>query len=247
MRLLLISIVLIALQYHTPESIESERPLTPENYLLGKVDAAKDSNFVLVPHHLSSKAIYLEKETLKAFLKMQEAAQMDGVQLTVISGFRSFSHQKRIWEAKWTGQRKVNGKNLNTSITDPVKRAKKILEFSSMPGTSRHHWGTDIDIYSLNNQAFTYGKGYAIYTWLIQNASKYGFCQVYSEKGINRPNGYEEEKWHWSYMPKSLVYLSDFKQLINYNKIKGFKGSETAQEVKAIEHYVLGINTSCRH
>ena len=47
---------------------------------------------------------------------------------------------------------------------------------------------------------FESGKGKQEYEWLRDNAYEFGFCQVYSEKGMERKYGYEEEKWHWSYI-----------------------------------------------
>ena len=61
---------------------------------------------------------------------------------------------------------------------DSLKAAKTILLYSSMPTTSRHHWGTDMDINSLENSYFASGQGLKEYTWLKKNAAKFGFCQV---------------------------------------------------------------------
>jgi len=49
-----------------------------------------------------------------------------------------------------------------------------------MPGTSRHHWGTDVDLFSLDNKFFESGDGKIWYSWMVQNAAKYGFCQPYT-------------------------------------------------------------------
>ena len=51
-----------------------------------------------------------------------------------------------------------------------------------MPSTSRHHWGTDIDLNSLNNSYFSSGKGLKEYDWLTTNANHYGFYQVYTDE-----------------------------------------------------------------
>ena len=85
-----------------------------------------------------------------------------------------------------------------------IENAKKILLYSSMPSTSRHHWGTDIDINSLEPSYFEYGRGKIEYDWLVKNGAKFGFCQTYSDFAKNdRSSGYQEESWHWTYMPKS--------------------------------------------
>ena len=190
--------------------------------------------------------MYLRKETIAAFVKMYDAAKKEGVNLKIISATRNFSEQKSIWEAKWNGSRLVNGKNLSQTIKDPVERAKIILRYSSMPGTSRHHWGTDMDLNSLENSYFNSAEGKKIYEWLKKNAAAFGFCQPYSMKNETRLNGYEEEKWHWSYIPLSSVILKEYLQKIKPENITGFAGAETAGKLNIIEHYVKGVNPECR-
>ncbi|MCG3164267.1 MAG: hypothetical protein POELPBGB_00021 [Bacteroidia bacterium] len=216
-------------------------------YLLGKFNQKTDTSFALIPIKYSSKeGMYLRKETIAAFVKMYDAAKKEGVSLKIISATRNFNEQKSIWEAKWNGSRLVNGKNLAQTIKDPVERAKTILRYSSMPGTSRHHWGTDMDLNSLENAYFTTVEGKKTYEWLKKNAATFGFCQPYSVKNEMRPNGYEEEKWHWSYMPLSSVLLKQYSEKIKPESITGFTGSETSTKLNIIEHYVKGINPECR-
>jgi D-alanyl-D-alanine carboxypeptidase len=164
--------------------------------LLGKLSPSKDSNFVLVPASYLSyqRKIYLRKEAFQAYDRMYKAALKDGIELKLISGFRSFWHQKSIWEKKWNGKTLVEGKNLHESKISDSLKAISILKYSSMPGTSRHHWGTDIDLINLNNSYFKYGKGQKAYEWLKKNASNFGYCQSYNAKGQSRIQGYEEEK-----------------------------------------------------
>jgi LAS superfamily LD-carboxypeptidase LdcB len=176
---------------------------------------------------------------------MYKAAKKEGITLKIISATRPFLHQKRIWEAKWSGVRKVEGKNLSETIKNPVERALKILEFSSMPGTSRHHWGTDIDINTLTNEYFEKGQGLSEYNWLVANAASFGFCQPYSPKGADRKEGYNEEKWHWSYLPLAKKLTDQYKLRLKDKMINGFKGAETATEIGVIKKYVLGINQDC--
>ncbi|MCL7764088.1 M15 family metallopeptidase [Polaribacter sp. Z014] len=202
------------------------------NYVLGKFDYSKNIDFAMVPKENASKNIYVRKEVLTAFLQMNDAALKNGVSLKIISGTRNFEYQKRIWDYKW------NEKYKNIP---PLKRAKKILEFSSMPSTSRHHWGTDIDINNLNNSYFTKGKGLKEYNWLLKNAQKYGFYQVYTSKENGR-TGYSEEKWHWTYLPLSSLYVKFYNANIKLKDINGFKGYSYAKELNVIKNYVNGIN-----
>jgi zinc D-Ala-D-Ala carboxypeptidase len=119
------------------------------------------------------------------------------------------------------------------------------LKYSSMPGTSRHHWGTDMDFNALTNEFFDKGKGKKIYTWLVANAHKYGFCQTYSAMGSDRTTGYQEERWHWSYTPISIRLTEIAKARIKDDMISGFLGSETALEIEVVEKYILGISPKC--
>lgn len=215
--------------------------------LLGKLNPAQDSSFVLIDTLYTDKpGIYLRKAAYKSFVRMSQAAHQAGISLRIISATRNFASQKRIWEAKWNGQRKVDGQNLSQVIPIPTQRALKILEYSSMPGTSRHHWGTDIDLNALSNSYFASAEGKAEYDWLQENAATYGFCQVYTEQGEDRPDGYQEEKWHWSYMPLAQQFLQQYNAMIHYDDLGGFNGGKVAEEVGAIEKYVNGIAPECR-
>lgn len=211
--------------------------------LLGKINPSQNANFVKIdPQYTSKTNIYLRKETYIAYKSMHEAAKLEGVELRIVSAFRSFDKQKSIWNSKWTGQRKVEGKDLSKNIPDKYQRAKKILEYSSMPGSSRHHWGTDIDIYSLENTDFEKSNGLIIYQWLQLHASEFGFCQTYNE---GRKKGYEEEKWHWSYIPIAKQMLIEYQNKIHYSDFNGFQGCETADSLNIINNFVFGINSDC--
>ncbi len=214
--------------------------------LTGKFFPSKDSAFVLVKKPHSNRTIYLQKEVYSKFIEMFNAAKKEGINLTIISGTRNFYDQKSIWERKWTGKRILSDGTSAKDIKDPNKRALKILLYSSMPSTSRHHWGTDIDINNLNNSYFESGRGLKEYNWLVENAGDYGFCQVYSDKKIENRTGYEMEKWHWSYTPIAAEYTKKYTELISYEKINGFMGCKHAKEIGAIQNYVNGINTECQ-
>lgn len=162
---------------------------------------------------------------------MQRAALYDTIQLIIVSGTRNFKEQKAIWNRKWNRYNNLKS----------IDRIKKILEYSSMPSTSRHHWGTDLDLNNLNNSYFTSGKGKKIYNWLINNANKYGFYQVYTDK-INGRTGYNLERWHWSYLPLASTYLEQYNTTVNYSDIDGFKGSDLSEDIKVIPAFVNGVS-----
>jgi LAS superfamily LD-carboxypeptidase LdcB len=218
------------------------------DYLMGHFDPAKHPDFSKIETPFADRAgMFLRKDTYEAFKKMHNAAQKEGISLKIISAARNFDAQKGIWEAKWNGSRILsNGQNAAKAYPVAKDRALKILEYSAMPGASRHHWGTDIDLNNLSDQWFQQGEGKKIYTWLVKNAGNFGFCQPYSAKNELRPEGYNEEKWHWSYMPisKKLTTLAQTK--MKDSMITGFSGAETATEIGVVEKYVLGINQQCQ-
>ena len=233
------------------ESIKSTGPeaTDPEidmNHLLGHINPATDAKFSRVTKHYGNRdGLYLLDEVYDAFVQMHEAAKKDGVSLVIVSATRSFNAQKRIWERKWTGVRLVDGRNLAQTVPNPIERARIILRYSSMPGTSRHHWGTDIDLNSVENAYFASGTGLKVFEWLATNAGDFGFCQPYTPKGKDRSYGYEEEPWHWSYRPLAKHYLEQYVEKVTYDDIRGFKGSNTAAQLDVMRHYVLGINPAC--
>jgi LAS superfamily LD-carboxypeptidase LdcB len=220
--------------------------LYSKDELLGKINPKSHPAFIAVDQKYTPKTgIFLRKETYAAFIRMHDAAIKEGVNLSIISAFRSFYDQKAIWEQKWNGGKPVAGKNLAKEVPDFVERAKYILLYSSMPGTSRHHWGTDIDLNSLENSYFASGDGKKIYDWLAKHAAEYGFYQPYTPKPATRTVGYEEEKWHWSYLPIAKPMMQTYLKTITYSDINGFLGWETAAKLQVIDNYVKGINPAC--
>ncbi len=112
-----------------------------------------------------------------------------------------------------------------------------------MPGTSRHHWGADVDINSTEDDYFLSAEGAKVYSWLSSHAADFGFCQPYTSKKDGR-TGYEEEKWHWSYLPLATTFLDQYKKQILYQDLSGFDGSEVAVPLQVIDLYVNGV--ACR-
>lgn len=216
---------------------EMSNPDVSKDFLIGKFDYRKDERFVLVDKKWCKREIYLQKKTFVAFVKMAEAAKEDGIDLFVVSGTRNFADQKKVWEDYWKKNQK--------KIKNPKDNAKKTVQNIYMPSASRHHWGTDIDINSEDPKYFEKEQGKNVYRWLVENANKYGFCQVYTDKKRSKRTGYSTEVWHWSYMPLSNYYLENYSKNIMYTDIKGFTGSDQAKELNIIQTYVQGINRKC--
>ena len=212
-------------------------------HLLGKCDYKYDTCFISVPLQYCYGKIYLQKETCQKFIEMHQAANKDSISIIINSGARNFYAQKSIWDRKWRAIKRKKKKDTSNLNIENKKIALEILLKCAMPSTSRHHWGTDIDIfYQSGNEYFDTLEGKKQYHWMKKNAHKFGFQQVYTDKNKTQRRGYEEEKWHWSYVPIANKYTKKYAQLISYNDITGFNGSNLAEEIKAIEHYVYGID-----
>jgi zinc D-Ala-D-Ala carboxypeptidase len=238
--------VVVANTEQTPSTGDSLQPPSTQNnkeitsaFLTGRFNPLQNTDFVAVGKPYTSKTgMMMQLEAFEAFKKMFDAAKKDGISLNIISSTRNFDQQKAIWEGKWT-------RFADTKA--PVDRALRILEYSSMPGSSRHHWGTDIDLNDLNNPSFE-GKGVhaKVYQWLVIHGAEYGFGQPYTPIDEARPYGYHEEKWHWSYLPLAKQYREKYVNTIKDEDINGFKGAETAIAIKVVERFVGGVSADCK-
>ncbi|MCU0843468.1 MAG: M15 family metallopeptidase [Spirochaetes bacterium] len=225
--------------------------IVPEKYLTGRFDPEKEEGFV----DLSTLGIPVKHD--RQFLRREAAEALAAMfrdfrkahpylEFRIRSSTRNWGRQKTIWESKWCGTTPVGGVRLNEVIKDPEARALKILEFSSMPGTSRHHWGTDFDFQELDNRYYESGPGKALYRWLVSNAQSYGFCQPYTSA---RTGGYLEEKWHWSYMPLAGGFLAEWIRIFKkcpacIAENDSFAGSDAALPLASL--YMENINPACR-
>jgi D-alanyl-D-alanine carboxypeptidase len=253
MRAQLVRRFLVLAGFYILSSIAAQADLRVIN---GKFSPDKKQGFVAVPAKFSpGRKQYLHEETLAAFLKLAEAAKKSGFNITIVSATRNFITQKAIWEEKFTGKRLVGGKNLATAVKSDEARALTILNFSSMPGTSRHHWGTDVDVHeakitapALHNSSFKSGRGLEFYNWMAANAAKFGFCQPYNGDPASRhagkfAHGYQEERWHWSYRPLASQYLKMYQQNSGALEPAGFAGDKAA--ARLYMDYVQNIDASC--
>ena len=190
--------------------------------------------------NLVGDSIKLEKNTFIAMEKMRKAALLDGVKIKVVSGFRDFERQKQIWNRKF---KKFTTEN-NLSDLDAVK---EIIRFSTIPGTSRHHWGTEIDVIDedfkneknllISNKYEEGGIFEKLKKWMDNNSQKFGFYLTY-DNNINR-KGFEYEPWHYSYLPESKRYLKSFLKIDIVEIISkvDIKGKELFNE-KFISDYI---------
>lgn len=182
-----------------------------------------------------------------AYQQMQQAAAADGIELALVSSYRSFAQQARIWTAKYTGQRPVYNKaQQQVDISQLVGFAKieAILLYSALPGASRHHWGTDLDVFDKATVAADYqvqlldaeyqpgGPFYVLDQWLNQHAASFGFFRPYQRD----QGGVAKEAWHLSYRPLAEHYLNCFDESMLADAITQ---SELPDKALLIEHIPL--------
>ncbi|QRM88126.1 D-alanyl-D-alanine carboxypeptidase family protein [Lacinutrix sp. WUR7] len=162
---------------------------------------------------LFGKDYQLREEAHLAFQNMKTEALKEGVHIQIVSSYRNFEHQKSIWQRKY--------KRYRSQGFSEEKSIQKIIAYSTIPGTSRHHWGTDMDIidasvhapkYVLREENF-HGDGAYIHLkkWMDQHANSFGFYLVYT--GDSHRKGFKYEPWHFSYKPLSQNYLKNYKNL----------------------------------
>ena len=160
----------------------------------------------------------LHREVILPYLELRDAAWVDGIELQIVSGYRGFDAQLRIWNMKYRGERPIYDEcgqvRVHASL-DQAQLVAAILCWSALPGASRHHWGTDIDVidraaiaenyrYQLLPEEFApCGVFSRLNSWLTENMARFDFFRPYAryQGGVHR------EPWHLSYAPISNAAL----------------------------------------
>ncbi|MEE9349796.1 MAG: M15 family metallopeptidase [Flavobacteriaceae bacterium] len=183
----------------------------------------------------------LQKEAYVALENMITEAKLNNVKIHVVSGYRSFEHQNRIWEKKFANFRK---KGYST-----IDAVNKVKEYTAIPGTSRHHWGTDVDLvdyrkkFERNLSSSESNKKYT--KWMDDNAHKFGFYRVFTKNKFRK--GYNYESWHYSYRkiakPMLEAYLElDIVSILSHEEIAGNAVFTKEFLQNYVKNNVLGIN-----
>lgn len=157
----------------------------------------------------------LVPECHAAFNALRARAAAAGFDLRVASGFRSFERQLAIWNAKAAGERAVHddaNRPVDILALGETERIHAILRYSALPGASRHHWGTDLDIFD----AAAMPAGYALqltpeevaaggmfgplHAWLDERIAAGEAEEFFRPYDVDR-GGVAVERWHLSYAP----------------------------------------------
>lgn len=157
----------------------------------------------------------MHRGVVAPFLSLQAAARESGFDLRILSGFRDFDHQRSIWNRKARGDLPVLDSDavpLDVGKLDDLQLTFAILRWSALPGGSRHHWGTDLDVYDARACPEGYeielvpgevegdGMFAPLHDWLderIAAGASHGFFRPYDEDR----SGVAPERWHLSHAP----------------------------------------------
>jgi LAS superfamily LD-carboxypeptidase LdcB len=152
---------------------------------------------------------------IAALEQLRHDARAAGFDLRVVSGFRSFMRQAEIWNAKAAGLRPVldaNEQPIDTGTLSERELVFAILRWSALPGASRHHWGSDMDVvdaaaippgYALRlsvDETRVGGPFAPLHRWLgerIAAGRAHGFFRPYTGAGCD----VAPEPWHLSFAP----------------------------------------------
>lgn len=205
--------------------------MATKEQLIG-LDDSKLVNIKDDPRRMS--VLMCDRDAAKALLDLFSDAFDKGFELRIASAYRSFYKQFKIFDDKFKGKRPVLDANENPMDISSLSDEQKVLEiirFSSIPGFSRHHFGTDFDIYAVNLlpegkqlelTAREYQKGnyfYKLGQYLSQNLNKFGFKRPFNRKGT-----IAFEPWHISFSKKADECIDAFpvdfalEYLISFNE-----------------------------
>jgi LAS superfamily LD-carboxypeptidase LdcB len=160
----------------------------------------------------------IHADAVKPFLAMKADAARAGIDIAITSAFRDFEAQQRIWNLKWTGHRPLYdpaGVERDHASLTSAALVEAILCWSALPGASRHHWGSELDVVDaaampegyrvqlLPAEAAPGGVFHALHRWLDANMARYGFFRPYA----TFRGGVHPEAWHLSFAPVAVPAL----------------------------------------
>lgn len=184
---------------------------------------------------LAEPACLIQPALEQPLLSLCAAAREAGFKVAVASSYRSVERQSLIWNEKFAGARSVldiHGVPLDVAALSEYDAVMAILRWSALPGTSRHHWGTDLDIYDRAAVPSDYrlqltaeeccgnGPFAAFHGWLdqrIERNESFGFYRPYA---VDR-GGVAPEPWHISYAPLAVPLSLQLNAQALYNLVEG--------------------------
>jgi LAS superfamily LD-carboxypeptidase LdcB len=165
--------------------------------------------------------VHVHRDVVMPLHQLRDEAGRAGFDLQLLSGFRSYEQQLSIWNRKASGKLAVLDSDavpLDIVTLSESELVFAILRWSALPGASRHHWGTDLDVYDANARPEGYeielipeevnpgGMFGPFHEWLdgrIAADTAFGFYRPYDEDR----RGVAPERWHLSHVPTAAALL----------------------------------------
>jgi D-alanyl-D-alanine carboxypeptidase len=126
----------------------------------------------------------LHRDAAAALLAMQDAARADGIELVLLSAFRSLALQKQLFfDVK----------------SERNQSALERARVSAPPGYSEHSTGYAVDLGDGAAPQTNLSPSFeqtAAYAWLQANAARYHFVLSFP---LGNAQGVNYEPWHWRY------------------------------------------------
>ena len=158
-----------------------ELPPPPSSYASRMQREADACELVNVGPDCFGRDAYLTREAASAWQSMCFAAASDGVELLLVSAYRSVERQAEILAGKL-----ARGMSL-----------EEALEYSAYPGFSEHHTGEAVDLGTTGarhlEEEFEHT---AAFRWLLGRAADFSFHLSYPR---GNPSGIAYEPWHWRF------------------------------------------------
>ena len=161
--------------------------------LLPQAEIDNNPNLIVFPLSYkkgSTGEVYrkLDKDMWPYLKAMMDEARADGIDIGIISAWRSYNTQKILFDDKV--------KRLMSSGYSKEAAEKEAATCIALPGTSEHHTGLAVD-FNVTSQSFENSK---TFKWLKENAENYGFIMRYPSDKMDITGGIIYEPWHWRFV-----------------------------------------------
>lgn len=212
-------------QHFPNENEDAYTPLLTDCELIG----GSDQDLV----NFLRQELKIRRQVVEPLQQLMMKAADQGFDMRIASGFRSFDRQLLIWNNKAQGNRPVldeNGCPIDLTFLTEDEKMWAILKWSALPGASRHHWGTDVDVYDASKMSETYelqltqeeteGEGPCaeFHAWLTRELREgnTGFYRPFTE-GIGKVS---PEPWHLSFAPLANQFAEQLTEDILRKKLQ---------------------------
>ena len=162
--------------------------------------------------------VKIHHQVVTPLLQLKEESRRHGFDLCIASGFRSYQRQETIWNNKTSGKTPLldeNGRLLETRSLSSLQLIQTICYWSALPGTSRHHWGSDVDVYDKNALPANYKL--QMIPQEVEKGGPFAPFHDWLDDYMNRSNDFfrpydgdscdvSPERWHLSYHPVASTY-----------------------------------------